>query len=99
MPKVAVRQPVQGVIVEVITAVDLDLLKVDRALVDGSKRVRQVKVAQHDHGRLVLLGQVEAAVAGLEALLNRAWRRHDPRKLAVRRVQHKFQIRLLGACW
>ena len=67
------------------------------SLSSGPQRVGEVEVAQDDDRGLVLLGQVEGAVAGLEALLDRAGRDHDPWELAVRGVEHELEVRLLGA--
>ena len=72
MADVLLGDLVQRGVVEQLAPIDGDLGEVDRVHLDRPDGVREVQIAQDDDRGLVLLGQVEGAVAGLEALLDGA---------------------------
>ena len=77
-----------------LAAVDANRREVVR--IDRPTVVREVRVAEDQHGRLEDVGEIERLPGELERLGVIAGREHDARELALRGVQREPQVALLG---
>jgi len=94
---VRLRQRLESRGIQQFSAIDLHALKTQFGPRDRADRASDQFVRQHDHRRLILLGQVERPPTRVEHVLHRARRDDQARELALGGVHHEQEIRLLRA--